>query len=131
MQQHLYSIPQCYLTGVGNNRIVSVCWTGSVWSGGVDDSPLTMPQQEPLSWMEVSQETVSLAVATMVTKDELRSSVEMLRAEHQATVEMLRSEIRASEFRTIRWTVGSVFAATSLVVAATSSIMVIAIRLPA
>ena len=108
---------------------------------------MTMTQEERISKLEGAFETLSMVVANMVTKDELRASVEgtqasidglrgelhasveMLRAENQATAETLRAEMRAMEVRTIRWTVGSIFASAAIVVAANSSIVLIAIRL--
>ena len=76
---------------------------------------MTMTQEERISKLEGAFETFSMVVANMVTKDELRASVETLRAENQATAETLRTEMRAMELRIIRWMVGTVFAASGLV----------------
>ena len=78
---------------------------------------MTMTQEERISKLEGAFETFSMVVANMVTKDELRASVETLRAENQATAETLRTEMRAMELRIIRWMVGTVFAASGLVLA--------------
>ena len=89
---------------------------------------MTMTQDERISRLEGAFETFSMVVANMVTKDELRASVETLRAEQQGSVETLRAEMqataatlrtemRAMELRIIRWMVGTVFAASGLVLA--------------
>ena len=91
---------------------------------------MTMTQDERISRLEGAFETFSVMSATMVTKVELwasvdglraeqRASVETLRAENQATAETLRAEIRTAELRIIRWMVGTVFAASGLVLAVT------------
>ena len=108
---------------------------------------MTMTQEERISRLEGAHEVFSYVVANMVTKDELRSTAEMLRAENQATLEALRTtaealraeqrattetlraeqqasenrlraEMRAAELRIIRWNVGTIFGAAAIIIAA-------------
>ena len=78
---------------------------------------MTMTQEERISRLEGAYDAISVIVTNMVTKDELRSTAEMLRAENQASENRLRAEMRAAELRIIRWMVGTVFAASALVLA--------------
>lgn len=91
---------------------------------------MTMTQEERISRVEGALEVIGNLAATMVTKDELRASVdslraeqrasvETLRAEQQATAETLRAEMRGMEVRLIRWMIGTVFAASGLILAVT------------
>ncbi len=74
--------------------------------------------EERTSRLEGAFEQFSVVVHNMVTKeesrankDELQASIEKLRAE-------MRAEIRAAELRTTRWTVGAIFAASAIIIAA-------------
>ena len=67
--------------------------------------------EERTSRLEGAFEQFSVVVHNMVTKDELQVSIEKLRAE-------MRAEIRAAELRITRWTVGSIFAASAIIIAA-------------
>ena len=82
---------------------------------------MTMTQEERISRLEGAYESIALVASTMVTKDELRASIEGLRAENQATAEGLRAEIRAqireAELRSTRWNIGAVFTAATIIVA--------------
>ena len=67
--------------------------------------------EERTSRLEGAFEQFSVVVHNMVTKDELQVSIEKLRAE-------MRAEIRAAELRITRWTVGSIFTASAIIIAA-------------
>ena len=67
--------------------------------------------EERTSRLEGAFEQFAFVVHNMVTKDELQVSIEKLRAE-------MRAEIRAAELRITRWTVGSIFAASAIIIAA-------------
>ena len=75
-------------------------------------------REERASRLEDAFEQFSVAVNNMATKEELRASFESLRTEIQVSFEELRFEIRAAELRTTRWTVGSIFAASVIIIAA-------------
>ena len=101
-------------------------------------------REERASRLEDAFEQFSVAVNNMATKEELRASFESLRTgtpasvegvrtefqvsiegvrtEMQASFEKLRvemvAEIRAAELRITRWTVGSIFAASAIIIAA-------------
>ena len=55
-------------------------------------------------------------------RTEMQASIEGVRTEMQASIEKLRvevlAEIRAAELRITRWTVGSIFAASVIIIAA-------------
>ena len=92
--------------------------------------------EERTSRLEGAFEQFSVVVHNMVTKEESRAnkdelqvsveglrtemhiSIEGLRAEFQVSIEKLRAEIRAAELRTTRWTVGAIFAASAIIIAA-------------
>ena len=89
--------------------------------------------EERASRLEDAFEQFSVAVNNMATKEELRASFESLRTGTQVSVEGLRTEmqasfeklrvemvaeIRAAELRITRWTVGSIFAASAIIIAA-------------
>ena len=74
--------------------------------------------EERASRLEDAFEQFSVVVHNMATKEELRASFESLRTEIQVSFEELRVEIRAAELRTTRWTVGSIFAASVIIIAA-------------
>lgn len=90
---------------------------------------MTMTQEERISRLEGAYEVLGTMAENMVTKDELRASVEMLQAQQLASEEKLRSEMRAMELRIIRWVVGTILAATAIVVTAISVAAAVAIRL--
>ena len=116
---------------------------------------MTMTQEERTSRLEGAFEMFAAAMSTMVTKDELRASIEGLRAENRAMYEGLRAEnraaieglraenqaiyeglraenraaieglraemqaeIRAAELRIIRWNVGAIIGAATVIIAA-------------
>ena len=56
---------------------------------------MTMTQEERISRLEGAYEVLGTMVENMVTKDELRASVEMLQAQIQGTADTLRAEQRA------------------------------------
>ena len=96
--------------------------------------------EERTSRLEGAFEQFAVVVRNMVTKEELRAnkdelqssieglrtemhvSIEGLRTEMQVSIEKLRAEmraeIRAAELRSTRWTVGSIFAASAIIIAA-------------
>lgn len=101
---------------------------------------MTMTQEERISRLEGAYEVLITMAENMVTKDELRASVEMLQAQivgtaetlqaqQLASEEKLRAEMRAMELRIIRWMVGSILAATTIAVTVISGVAVVAIRL--
>lgn len=105
---------------------------------------MTMTQEERTSRLEGAFEMFAAAMSTMVTKDELRASIEGLRAENRAMYEGLRAEnraaieglraenraaieglraemqaeIHAAELRIIRWNVGAIIGAATVIIAA-------------
>ena len=101
---------------------------------------MTMTQEERISRLEGSYEVLVTMAENMVTKDELRASVDMLQAQivgtaetlqaqQLASEEKLRAEMRAMEVRIVRWMVGTILAATAIGVTAISGAVAVAFRL--
>ena len=105
---------------------------------------MIMPQDERISRLEGAFEALSIMVANMVTRDELRAAPDGHREATQAAIAGLRSEtlasdhslrnemeakIPASELRLVRWTIATAFAGASLIIGSISAIMFTAIRL--
>lgn len=101
---------------------------------------MTMTQEERISRLEGSYEVLVAMAENMVTKDELRASVDMLQAQivgtaetfqaqQLASEEKLRAEMRAMEVRIVRWMVGTILAATAIGVTAISGAVAVAFRL--
>ena len=82
---------------------------------------MAMTHEERLSRLEGAFEMFAAVVNNMVTREELRASIEGLRAEMHASMDSLRAEMRAeireAELRIIRWNIGTVFGAATLIVA--------------
>ena len=105
---------------------------------------MTMTQDERISRLEGAFEALSIMVANMVTKDELRAALDGHREATQAAINGLRSEmlasdqslrnemeakLRASELRLVRWMIATAFAGATLIIGSISAIMFTAIRL--
>ena len=94
---------------------------------------MTMTQDERISRLEGAFEALSILVANMVTKDELRAGLDGQRAETRALIEGLRNEMRAEiksvELRMIRWIIATAFAGATLIIGSISAITFAAIRL--
>ena len=94
---------------------------------------MTMTQDERISRLEGAFEAISVMVANMVTRDELRAGLDGHRAETRALIEGLRNEMRAEvksvELRLVRWIIATAFAGATLIIGAISAILFTAIRL--
>ncbi|MCY4366032.1 MAG: hypothetical protein OXE17_07405 [Chloroflexi bacterium] len=105
---------------------------------------MTMTQDERISRLEGAFEAISVMVANMVTRDELRAGLDGHRAElragldghraeTRALIEGLRNEMRAEvksvELRIVRWIIATAFAGATLIIGSISAILFTAIRL--
>lgn len=83
-------------------------------------TPLTT--EERISRLEGVVQYFEVVMGSMVTREELQANVATLLGAIEGVKDSLRSEmradIRAAEVRITRWTVGAIFTATALAVAA-------------